>query len=49
MWRVRQHSETGAAILEAAEDPVGGAAGGPLVIPDPLGDTSLTLEIMVEA
>ena len=46
-----------AAILESAEPPVDGdgdvdgvaAAGGPVIIPTPLGDMPLTLEILAEA
>jgi hypothetical protein len=48
-WRVR--SFTGrVALLESAEQPVDGdgAAGGPVVIPTPLGDQPLTLEILSE-
>ncbi len=49
LWRIRQHTESGAAILESAEEPTQGAAGGPVVIPDPLGDKPLILEILAEA
>ena len=49
LWRVRQHTESGAAILESAEEPAQGAARGPVVIPDPLGDKPLIVEILVEA
>ncbi|HEX2426407.1 MAG TPA: hypothetical protein VHI53_00670 [Gaiellaceae bacterium] len=48
-WRVR--SFTGrVALLESAEQPVDGdgAGGGPVVIPTPLGDQPLTLEILSE-
>lgn len=49
LWRVREYTENGAAILESAESPVEGAPGGPRVNPSPLGDTPLTLEVLVEA
>jgi hypothetical protein len=44
LWRVREYNGE-AAYLEVAEAPPG-PAGGPVVIPDPLGDTPLTLEIV---
>jgi hypothetical protein len=51
LWRVRSFSGR-AALLESAEQPVDGdgnaAAGGPVVIPTPLGDEPLTLEILSE-
>jgi hypothetical protein len=49
LWRVRAHTQTGAAILEPAEPPAEGAPGGPVVIPSALADTPLTLEILAEA
>jgi hypothetical protein len=49
LWRIRAHTETGAAVVEEAEPPVDGAAPGPVVIPDPLlGDKPLTLEVLAE-
>ena len=54
MWRISQYRGR-AAILESAEPPVDGeddrvaAAGGPVIIPTPLGDMPLTLEILAEA
>jgi len=45
LWRITRF-ENDAAILEAAA--VDGAPGGPVVSPDPLGDTPLTLEIFSE-
>ena len=54
MWRVRSSNGQSAA-LELAEQPHDGdgaagdgAATGPIVIPDPLGDKPLTLEILSE-
>jgi hypothetical protein len=49
LWRVREFTDSGAAILEEAQQPVEGAAQGPVVIPDPLGDKPLTFEILAEA
>ena len=53
MWRVRQYDEGAkAAILESAEpaaDGNKGAAAGPVVIPTPLGDKPLTLDVLVES
>jgi hypothetical protein len=56
-WRVREYDQRGAAILEPVEtDGHGpatgdgqGAPSGPVVVPDPLGDKPLTLEVLVEA
>ena len=51
MWRISQYRGR-AAILESAEPPVDdgvAAAGGPVIIPTPLGDMPLTLEILAEA
>jgi hypothetical protein len=49
LWRVRSFSGR-AALLESAEQPVDGdgAVGGPVVIPTPLGDQPLALEILSE-
>jgi hypothetical protein len=48
LWRVRSFSGR-AALLESAEQPDSdSAAGGPVVIPTPLGDQPLTLEILSE-
>jgi len=49
LWRVREYTANGAAILESAESPGEGAAGGPVVVPGPLGDTPLTVEILAAA
>ena len=46
-WRVRTYDESGAAILEAVPAATG-AAGGPVVIPDALGDKPLTVEVLAE-
>ena len=48
VWRIREYAEGGAAILESAEVPVEGAAGGALA--NPLGfDEPLTVEILAAA
>ena len=44
MWRVREFNGD-AAYLEEAEAQAG-PVGGPLVIPDALGDTPLTVEML---
>ena len=48
LWRISQYVGP-VAFLEAAEEPVDGAPGGPLVLPSPFGDTPLTLEVLAEA
>ena len=51
LWRVRRF-EGNSAFLESAEASVDvethGGPSGPLVIPDPLGDKPLTLEVIAE-
>lgn len=50
LWRVQEHTDTGAAVLAEAEPVIDGAPPGPVVVPDPLfGDNPLTLEVLVEA
>ena len=47
-WRVKGYRGS-AAFLELDGAPGDGAPGQPLVLPDPLGDTPLTVEVMSEA
>jgi hypothetical protein len=47
LWRVKGYRAS-AAILEPADSSSNGAPGQPLVTPDALGDTTMTVEIMSE-
>jgi hypothetical protein len=47
VWRVREFRGSAAYLEEAAPQP--GPMGGPIVLPDPLGDSPLTLEVLAEA
>lgn len=49
LWRIREFTATGAAILEAAEVPGQGTPGGRMVNPTPIGDEPLTVEVLAAA
>jgi len=49
LWRIREYTESGAAILERAEVPGEGTAGGRTVNPGPIGDEPMTIEVLVAA
>jgi hypothetical protein len=49
LWRISEYGENGTAILESAEVPGEGTAGGRTVNPTPIGDEPMTVEVLVEA
>ena len=49
LWRIREYTDSGAAILEPFEVAGVGTAGGPAVNPSPIGDEPLTVEVVVAA
>ena len=49
LWRVREYSESGAAILESADVPGVGTPGARTVNPSPIGDEPMTIEVLVPA
>ncbi len=49
VWRIREFTDSGAAILESAEVSGVGTSGGRTVNPSPIGDEPLTIEVLVSA
>ena len=49
LWRIREYSDGGAAVLEVFEVPGVGTPGSPAVNPTPIGDQPLTVEVLAAA
>ena len=49
LWRIREYTESGAAILEVVEVSGQGTPGSRTVNPSPIGDEPMTIEVLAAA
>lgn len=49
LWRIREYSDAGAAVLELFEVPGQGTPGSRTVNPSPIGDEPMTIEVLAAA
>ena len=49
LWRIREYSERGAAILEVFEVPGQGTPGSRTINPSPIGHEPMTIEVLAAA